>query len=425
MITRASQYFTIEGQTAAAFPPLEAARPATARRLIEIDVPAGLITEVCAPRGAADLTLSDEFLIFPGFIDCHVHAREDTSGSQVYKESFETAGDAALHGGVAAFLEMPNCPHPPVDDESYLAKKELTRKCAVDVLLYAGIGPDTSPLSFPVPYKVYMGPSVGELFFENEDALRAALARYAGQFVAFHAESPEVLQRCQAAPTHAERRPSEAEIEAIDLALRLGENYRLETHICHLSTAQGLELIRAARARGQLVTCEVTPHHLYYDQDNIGIFSRPEFLQCNPPIRSRLDRIALLEGLRSGDIDILATDHAPHTVEEKERGASGVTHLDTLGAFVFWLLDEGFSPRDVQRVCAENPGRLASRFLSRRLGRIEPGYCGSLTILKREPTTIRRSGLRTRAGWSAFEGQTFAGRTSHTIVRGKIFPQLG
>ena len=180
----------------------------------------------------------------------------------------------------------------------------------------------------------------------------------------------------------------------------------------------------AARKKGLRVTTEVTPHHLYYDQDNAQGFSTPGYLQCNPPIRSRLDRIALLNGLRSGDIECLATDHAPHTLEEKDGGMSGVTQLDTLGPFLFWLMEEGFDLQTLQRACSEVPGRFLGRYLPHRYGRVEPGFAGSLTILKKESFTVRRSELKTRAGWSPFEGVTFPGRVSHTIVRGQIYPRL-
>ena len=168
--------------------------------------------------------------------------------------------------------------------------------------------------------------------------LRETLSRYQGQFVAFHAEDPIILEDNKDAETHALSRPPEAEVKAIELILRMGEDYGIRPHICHLTTAAGLELICDARKRGLRVTTEVTPHHLYYDQDNAQAFSTPSYLQCNPPIRTRLDRIALIEGLRSGDIECLATDHAPHTLEEKDRGISGVTQLDTFGAFLFLSL---------------------------------------------------------------------------------------
>jgi dihydroorotase len=418
MITRTSNNLVIEGFVAS--PQTKGGLP----RRIEIDGSSGLIRSVGEARGSADLALGDDYTIFPGFIDLHVHAREDPSSSQSYKENFQSAGQAAIHGGVTVFVDMPNNPWPPVDDSSYLAKRELAKTCPVDVLLYAGIGPRTRPLSFPVPYKVYMGHSVGDLFMESEEDLRKALARYRGQKVAFHAEAPEVLSQSKNASTHAERRPAQAEIQAIETALRLSESFQIEPHICHLSTEGGMDIIRAARQRGARVTCEVTPHHLFFDQDNVANFTQPSFLQCNPPIRSRLDRIALLEALRSGEIDYLATDHAPHSLEEKEAGTSGIPHLDTYGAFVFWLLEEGISLGTILQACAEGPGKFLSRYLPHPYGKVEKGFVGSLSVLRRESQTIRRSSLKTRSGWSCFEGSTFPGRVTHTIVRGRIYPQI-
>ena len=419
MITKSSNLVIVEGNLVPAEGDGE-----MSRGRVEIDASTGLIVETGEARGTGDLVLDDDHIILAGIIDQHVHAREDVSGEDNYKETFQTAGEAAVNGGVVALVEMPNNPVAPVDDESYLAKKDIASGSLVDILLYAGVGPGTTPLSFPAPYKVYMGPSIGHLFFKNEEALREALSRYRGHFVAFHAEDPVILDENKDAETHHLRRPPEAEIEAIDLILRMSDNYGIRPHICHLSTAEGLELIRAARKKGLRVTTEVTPHHLYYDQDNAQGFSTPGYLQCNPPIRSRLDRIALLNGLRSGDIECLATDHAPHTLEEKDGGMSGVTQLDTLGPFLFWLMEEGFDLQTLQRACSEVPGRFLGRYLPHRYGRVEPGFAGSLTILKKESFTVRRSELKTRAGWSPFEGVTFPGRVSHTIVRGQIYPRL-
>ena len=420
MITRASHLVVVEGPFVG---PGGDASPPTVPRRVEIDIRTGLITAVSEPRGTGDIVLGDDHVIFSGLVDRHVHAREDPSGEDTYKESFQTAAAAALHGGIVAYAEMPNNPQPPVDDASYIAKRDLTHGSFVDVVLYAGVGVHTRPLSFPVPYKTYMGPSIGDLFFEDEAQLRDALSRYRGQLIAFHAEDPVILERHRGASTHAESRPPEAEIEAIRLILRIAENYGFRPHICHLSTAEGLELIRSARKRGLHVTTEVSPHHLFYDQDNASTFAHPDFLQCNPPIRSRLDRIALLEGLRYGDIECLATDHAPHSLDEKRRGISGVTHLDTFGPFLFWLMSQGFDLATLQRVASENPGRFVSRYLPHRYGRIEPGFAGALTIFEKKEITIRRGDLKTRSGWSPFEGVTFGGRVSHTVVRGRIFPQ--
>jgi len=391
------------------------------RRRIEIDIPSGLIAKVGEPEGQANLLLGEEALVLPGLIDLHVHAREDISMRDVYKEDFQSAGAAAIQGGVTAFADMPNNPTPPIDDESYLKKKALACRSPVTVLLYAGIGPGTRPLSFPAPYKAYMGHSVGPLFFENAGELRETLRRYHGQWVAFHAESAEVLRRCRNRPTHGERRPAEAEVKAVELALELAAKHGFDPHICHLSTAGGLEVIRAARRSGLRVSCEATPHHLFFDQEGLGNNPRQAYFQCNPPIRPRSDRIALLEAIRSGEIDFLASDHAPHSREENEKGISGMPHLDTFGPFLFWLFREGISWETLRRATAESPGRFLERFLPERFGRIEVGAVGSLTVLNSpQPSTIRQSTLRTKAGWSPFEGVTFPGRVRHTIVRGKV-----
>ena len=171
------------------------------RKRVEMDSVTGLITKVAEPTGEADIILQDE-LIFPGFIDVHVHAREDMSHTQEYKEDVVPAGEAAINGGVVAFAEMPNNPIAPVDDASYDAKNELTKKSAVTILLYAGVGPYTNPLSRKVPYKVFMGPSVGDLFFSSNEELETVLQSYRGQSVSFHCEDPEILIRVSSADTH-------------------------------------------------------------------------------------------------------------------------------------------------------------------------------------------------------------------------------
>jgi dihydroorotase len=158
-----------------------------------IDTETGIIDSVGEIEGRSDIDTKG-CLIFPGFGDLHVHAREDAGGTQNYKEDFVSASEAAIAGGVVQFAEMPNNPVAPVDDEKYEAKLRLSQKSLVDVTLYAGIGPETSPLSRRVPYKAFMGPSVGDLFFSTQEQLEQAIARYEGQNVSFHCEDPEILE---------------------------------------------------------------------------------------------------------------------------------------------------------------------------------------------------------------------------------------
>jgi dihydroorotase len=322
---------------------------------------------------------------------------------------------------------MPNNPVAPVDDARYAEKEKLTAKSAVHVTLYAGIGPETSPLTRHVPYKAFMGPSVGDLFFTSREQLEKVIAKYRGKNVSFHCEDPAILEESKGAATHEQRRPAKAEIAATEFAIYLIERYGLIGKLCHYSTKGGLEKIAAAKARGVRVTAEAAPHHLFFDDAMLTDENRL-WLQMNPPLRGREDRLALIAALRNGLVDYLATDHAPHTAEDKMSGKSGVPHLDTYGAFATWLMAEhGFFAKDIARVCAYNPGCFVKEFLPPRFGKgygvIEPGYFGSLTILNPDaPTVVRREELKTKCGWSPFEGYTLPGRVTYTVLGGKVYP---
>lgn len=387
------------------------------RGRIEIDK-SGVINKIGEPTGDADFIFEDE-LIFPGFIDLHVHARECVDHSQDYKEDFVRAGKAAINGGVVAFVEMPNNPVPPIDDKSYTQKNELTEKSEAEVVLYAGIGENTKPLKKYVPYKVFMGPSVGPLFFNNLEDLEKTLSQYKGCSVSFHCEDPKILEQKKHETNHEFRRPPEAEILAIDFALKMIEKYNLFGKICHCSTKEGVEKIKNAKTRKVNVVAEVSPHHLYFDREVLAEDNR-NWMQMNPPLRTEADRIYLIEALRNGDIDFLATDHAPHTKEEKLKGISGTPQLDTYGPFVTWLMKEqNFTPQDVTRISCENPGNFFNQFSKNKYGKIEKGYTGSLTMIDLDkPIKITKDMLKTKCNWSPFENVTFPGSVVMTIVQG-------
>jgi dihydroorotase len=388
----------------------------------QVRIEDGVIAAVGPGLGRPDHVFGDGCLIFAGMGDVHIHAREDVTGRETHKETFATAAAAALHGGVVHVADMPNNPAAPVDDATYAAKERLVTAANLPVAftLYAGIGPATRPLSRRVPYKAYMGPSVGDLFFTSLEQLDAVLAAYRGQAVSFHCEDPVLLERHRTAVTHEARRPPECELSAARFALAMIEKHGLTGKLCHFSVGEGLPLIRAAKARGLPVTAEVTPHHVFFDTAGITERNRP-WMQMNPPLRGPADREALLTALRDGTADYLATDHAPHTIAEKEKGVSGQPHLDTYGPFVTWLLVErGFAPERVAAICSANPGAFVNPYRGEKFGRLLPGYVGSLTVLDlRRPTTVRREELRTRCGWSPFEGVTFPGNVAALFVRGR------
>jgi dihydroorotase len=389
----------------------------------QVLIETGTIAAVGVDLGTPDYVFPQSCLIFAGMGDIHIHAREDVTGRDNHKETFATAAAAALHGGVVHVADMPNNPAAPVDDASYRVKEALllAQKLPVTFTLYAGIGPGGKPLGREVPYKAYMGPSVGELFFSSLDELDRTLANYAGRAVSFHCEDPNLLEKHKNAITHEARRPPECELSATRFALAMIEKHRLAGKLCHYSVGEGLPLIRAAKARGLAVTAEVTPHHIFFDMSQITVANR-EAMQMNPPLRSPADRAALLEALRDGSADYLATDHAPHTLAEKAKGVSGQPHLDTYGPFVTWLLRErGFTPERIAAVCSANPGAFVARYQKEKFGRLLPGYAGSLTVLDlQRPTTIRREALKTKCGWSPFEETTFPGSVAAVFVNGRL-----
>ena len=384
------------------------------------------------PKNKVDFYFSDDCLLFSGMGDVHIHAREDVSAKHTYKEDFTSAQLAMHNGGLTHAGDMPNNPVPPVDDKSYEEKFRLAMKTHGEIWLYAGIGPETRPLTYLVPYKVYMGPSIGELFFKDLSTLDETLSFYKNQVVSFHCEDPEILDQSKHLPTHHLKRPVKAEVVATKDALSLIEKYQLTGKLCHYSSGEGLRLIREARLRGVHVLIEVTPQHLYFDLASIPLDQLTSF-QMNPPIRSIDDRLELIKALKNGEIDFLATDHAPHSPEEKERGISGLTGLDTFGAFVTWLIKTGVDPKTVAKVSSENPGDFFNKFLNswkkiyqpfanygKGLGHLEKNYRANFTVLNlNRPLLISKEMLKTKASSSPFLGIEFPGQVEALFIGGK------
>jgi len=409
------------------------------RKQISYDAQSGLILSVDDHKFSTDEVddyYGDDCLLFAGMGDIHIHAREDVSGKNTYKEDFHSTCAAAKNGGLVHVADMPNNPVPPIDDSSYLAKMALTQKSDIPILLYAGIGPKTRPLSFKVPYKVYMGPSIGDLFFKNNSDLDEVLVHYKNQWVSFHCEDPEVLEAHKEEKDHFSRRPVHAELMATDLALHLIEKYDLTGKLCHYSAGEGLAAIKRAKEKGLRVTCEVTPQHLFLSEEKIRAMDQKEqiYYQMNPPIRPLEDARLLLNALKKGEIDYLATDHAPHSKEEKEKGMSGLPGLDTFAPFTTWLMkNEGVKAEIIALIASENPGRFFNTFLSslneksdlmkkwgKGMGFIAEGYSASFTVLNmQKPITITKENLKTKAQWSPFLGVTFPGSVESVFLRGQ------
>jgi dihydroorotase len=392
----------------------------------QIKVVGGMIEAVGKGLGESDISYGRDCQILPGFIDIHVHARDcplpkDASRKLAQdrrdaraKEDYTSVSRAAANGGVVAIGDMPNKPVAPVDADSYQAQYDLaSRNCAVDVVVYALIEAGTEPFG-DVPYKLYTHD-------HKRKIIRNIFRRFAGinydPMIIAHCESLQVINQDP-------ERPREAEVSDIGLVLELSKQYKIPVHIPHLSTAEGLELILDARKDNVQVTCETTPTYLRLSRENRDSFEMARWLWMKPPLRTEKDRMRLLEAMIAGEIDMLATDHAPHTRQDKEKGMFGLPLIDNYTNFVGWLMQQGVSPANIVDACCVNPGRFMERYIGLKFGRIEPGSVGSFTVVKRSrPRQITREDVMTKCAWTPFEGvmlgDEYLLEAHETIVRGK------
>jgi dihydroorotase len=389
-----------------------------------------------------------DLLVFPGFIDAHVHAREFPRPSDAdarteekwlaacRKETFSSAGFAAINGGVTLFAAMPNDLIPPDNPAAYTRKQDVASSSTCPVIVFAAITPQSEPWA-DVPYKVYLDMEPSSVNFAQWSDLETALARYRGCRVFFHAEDPDVLRASgKNGPRWLTRTP-EAEVSAVEKILEFTAKFGLQTHICHVSTENSVErILEYNRSSGDRVTCEVTPHHLFFSVAQGRVRSAagsailaPELLESNPPLRSEHDRRYLIAALKEGLVDMVASDHAPHTLQDKKNGAPGMPHLDTLGSFAGWLIHaQGFLPGTIARILSSEPARLFAADLDRPHGRVESGAVASFTVLHLSEATVvtgseieDRGPLRTSCGWSPFDGIPLPARVTGTIIHGKEF----
>ncbi len=381
----------------------------------QVVVSDGIITDVITKHSdfrKPDAEYNPNNIIFPGFVDLHVHSREDPKGAEQHKEDLSTIAAAAINGGVVAVMDMPNTKHAITTMADLELKQKKAKELPIDFHFYLGIGPETKPANHRF-YKVFMAKSVGELYFRNFESLDAKMALYKkGIFsepkvVSFHCEDPAMIEQDP-------ERPEISELSAINKALDIIKKYQLVGNICHVSTRIGLQAIINSGLR---VTCEVTPHHLLFDESNFRNYKMSDFITMNPPIRTKEDREFLLQALINSQIDLLASDHAPHLLEEKEKGIRGVPNLDTYGLFVTYLMQK-MNPHNIARITSYNPGK----FLGEAYGLIEKNGIGSFTVINpNNPTRVMHELLKTKCSWSPYEDVVFPGKVEATIVRGRLY----
>jgi len=374
--------------------------------------------EVEAPPDA-EIVDASGLLVLPGLIDAHVHMREP--GGE-HREDLTTGTSAALAGGVTTVLAMPNTT-PPITGgaalENAIALAEQKAVCDFGFFVGATLhnAAEAAGLTDAVGLKMYMGSSTGPLLVNDFGGQYTHFKTYPPHRpIAVHAEDEAAVQWFA---RQGQRRPPVCAALDTARALALAEHLERRVHICHLSTAQELEMVHAARARGVPVTCEVAPHHLFLDQE--AEWKLGPLAKMNPPLRSAADVKALWTHLDW--VDAVASDHAPHTLAEKQAGMSdapaGVPGLETTLPLLLTAAGQGrLLLADVVRLTSSGPAEV---FGLARKGCIAPGYDADLVLVNYEAQwLVSNKALLTQCGWSPFDGWRVKGRVEKVYLRGRL-----
>ncbi|HLU39594.1 MAG TPA: dihydroorotase [Planctomycetota bacterium] len=405
--------------------------------VVEADVVirAGVVAEV-APNvphqpGTPELDARG-CLVFPGLIDPQVHFREP---GLEHKEDLASGSLAAVAGGVTAFLEMPNTRPATTTPERLADKLARARGRAwADHAFFLGATAENADrlgewetLPGCCGVKVFMGSSTGDLLVPDDETL-ARVLRSGRRRVAVHAEDePRLRERLAALGAEADVR-AHPDVRDVECALRatrrlldLVERTGRRVHLLHVSTAEEIELLRE-RALGDLVTCEVTPNHLFLAApDCYATFGAR--VQMNPPVRDARHRDALRAALADGTIACIGSDHAPHTLAEKAlpypRSPSGIPGVQTiLGLLLTAVRDGWLRLTDVARVCCAGP---AAVWGIAGKGAIAKGMDGDVVVVDpRVGEPLPEEWLRSRAGYSPYVGTPLAGWPRATVLRGVV-----
>lgn len=365
--------------------------------------------------------------LLPGVIDPQVHFREP---GLEYKEDLFTASCACAHGGVTSFLEMPNTK--PLTTTQEMLNDKLDRaaqKCLVNYGFFIGATAENLPdLETATPtcgIKIFMGSMHGALLVDQESALERIFSS-GRRLIAVHAEDQARIRarREQFAgitdpAIHSQIQDNQAALNATQLALKLSKKYQRRLHILHLSTGEEAELLR--QDKPAWVTAEVTPQHLLLNTsayETIGTFA-----QMNPPLRSPQDNEILWRALLDGVIDFIATDHAPHTLEEKAQSypntPSGMPGVET--SLPLMLTQAQQNRCTVEQVANWMSTAVAKAYKIPNKGSIAPGYDADLVLVDLNTyKPVLREELQTKCGWSPFEGWKLTGWPVVTVVGGQV-----
>ena len=375
-------------------------------------------------------------IVIPGLIDAHVHLRDMELS---YKETFETGTQAAAAGGVTTVIDMPNTKPPTVSSVRLDEKKSKAEgRLFANIAFQGSLIQDPGELRLmkehgAIAFKLYLNKAL-ETFDSADDAqLRKAFlsAKKANVLVTVHAEDGDAIRNHQRASIQAGKtsindflraHSPKFEVKEVRRILKLSKELGVRVHICHTSVPKAVQYIR----RTHNATCEATPHHLFV---NHSIFNKQgSYAICVPPVRSEHDRSELWSCFKKGQIDILASDHAPHTIEEKAQGvweaASGVPGLETSLPLLLTQFSRGtLSLRRLIDATSTLPAKI---FHLPNKGRLEEGFDADIVLVDpKAETTINAANFLSKAKYSPFDGMRCQGAVAYTILNGEVVAQNG
>ncbi|AXV40547.1 dihydroorotase family protein [Methanobacterium sp. BAmetb5] len=390
-------------------------------------------------------------LVLPGLIDAHVHFRDP---GLTVKENFFTGSAAAAAGGFTTVLDMPNTIPPTNTPRAFHEKMKIGgKRSLVDFGLHAGVA-DLSDIKDIAKYK----PASFKIFMDlvDDDFLLEAFIKINGvqsnslngtqdhtpngsqyqlrdnhPLISLHAEDPEVVQQYTKEmkkkgsdpELYALARPPQAEIEATRKALSLAGKFKQSIHFCHVSTKKSLKLIIQAKNSGLNVTSEITPHHLFLDSNYLKKYGN--LAKTNPPLRDDQNRLNMNY---LPQIDIIGTDHAPHTLEEKEKDVwnapPGIPGIETILPLLLTQLNQGkLSVGGIKRLLCETPAKI---FSIPYKGFIAEGMDADLVVVDLEKEgVVNPDNFQSKAKYSPFKGFKTKGMPVMTLVRGKVVMEDG
>ncbi len=379
---------------------------------------------------SADLIIDGKHLVLmPGVLDPHVHFREP---GLEWKETIESGSHAAAKGGVTSFFDMPNNNPPTTTINLLKHKKELAAKTSL-INFNFFIGANASNLDEinscgNIPgAKIFMGSSTGDLLLSNDQDLEKFFADCKHAIV-IHAEHEKTIQAnkkkfsgSKDILTHEKIRSQNAALIALKQAISLADKYNNRLHLLHITSKEEISYLRTMPPN-KFISAEATPQHLLL-YSPLVYEKFQAFAQVNPPIRTKEDQKSLWQGLKDGVIHVIATDHAPHTKDEKEKSfpntPSGMPGIETSLPLMLNLVNQKkCSINQVVEWMCENPCRI---FKVKNKGFIKEGYDADIVLVDMKKTkTLKNEELFTKVKWSIFNGMEITGWPLITIVNGNI-----